>query len=135
MLIIELNTSLTPPKITNLLNAHIKCKYRDVLILLIRSAAKFYPISKKNLEQKLWKFSKLEILSENFSRFFEIFDIFENFWFFRKFSIGSPIDIFRKNRKFSKISKISKNLEFFSESVSNFFHFQRKSSRFFFEIG
>ena len=106
--------------------------YLDVLILLDRSAAWFYPISKKNLDDFFWKWKKLEILSENFSKNFEIFDIFEKFRFFRNFSIGSPIDIFRKNRFFFENVKNLENFRFFSESISNFFHFQWKSSRFFF---
>ena len=70
---------------------------------------------------------------------FEIFDIFEKFRFFRKFFIGRPIEKNEKIenfRKCQKFRKISKNLENFSESTSNFFHFQKKNRRdFFFEIG
>ena len=87
--------------------------YLAVLILLDRSAAKFYPISKKNLDDFFWKWKKLEILSENFSNFFRNFWEILRFLNFSKFS--KNFDFFNR-KSYTKFSKISKNFKIFKIS-------------------
>ena len=109
--------------------------YFEVLILLNRSAANFYSISKKNLDENFWKWEKLEKSSEKFLDFFENRDFskfFEKIEIFRKHDFSKIIEIplkiekswFRKISIFSKIFEISENFrKFFGTQLWRFFIF------------
>ena len=98
--------------------------YFEVLILLNRSAANFYSISKKKSRRKILKMRKVREKFRKFSRLFWKSRFFENFWknrnfsktwFFenywnsfenRKIKFSKIFDIFKNFRNFQKISKI-----------------------------
>ena len=102
---------------------------RWLLDSAIRSAAKFYFVSKKNLDQKFWKFEKLEMISEKIpDLFFENQDFSQNFEKSKIYYGKSYSKIIKKSKKFDFRKKVGK----FSEILSNFSNFQNFWSRFFF---
>ena len=94
--------------------------YFDVLILLNRSAANFYPIS-KNIDGKFWKWEKLEISCLFFSRLFRKSRFLENF----------EKTKFSKNRKFSKTWFFDFQRNFNEKSKNHVFENFRKFINFF----
>ena len=108
--------------------------YFGDFILLNRSAAKFYPISKKNLDDFFWKWKKLELFFEKFPKILR-FSKFSKFLIFFEIFYRKSYRKFRKNRKSQKISKFRKIFDFFRKIALTFFIFKKKSSRFFLRLG
>ena len=85
--------------------------FLEVLDSAIRTAANFYFVTKKKLDQQIWKFEKLEMICEKFSDFFLKIKICRKFWNISKIYYGKSYSKIIKKSKFSKNRDFQKKAE------------------------